>query len=181
MRRKAPSFRAEVFFIDKLQSCNREFGYNLKSGGDGNGKHSEETKLLLSQIAKASGQKPNVNPNANISIKRRSELSINYGSNPFNCHTKNGVYIGDYVSFLKPIDTLKRGTFTVTGIPLTGKTPHEAAKLVCISVDCVQAAAKLKGEAVGHASTELGLLKHHIRNNLKGRKKTCCGYVFKYI
>lgn len=122
----------EEFFIGKFQSCNHDFGYNLKSGGEGNGKHSEETKLLLSQIAKASGQKPTNSRTINITIENRLIMSEQRGGKPFECHTKDGKYIGKFVS-------------------------------------------------LGHASKELGVIGLHIRKNLKGRKRTCCGYIFKYL
>jgi len=40
----------EVYFINKYQSTNRKIGYNIRSGGEGGGKLSENTKKKLSII-----------------------------------------------------------------------------------------------------------------------------------
>lgn len=122
----------EMDWVEKLNATNRTFGYNLKTGGAGNGKHSEETKKLLSDIAKKSNRKPPFSPMANPSIEKRLHESAKRGGRQFECHTKDGVFVGQYVS-------------------------------------------------IGHAATSLGLQPCHIRNNLKGRKPTCCGYVFSYL
>jgi group I intron endonuclease len=122
----------EMDWVEKLNATNHTFGYNLKSGGAGNGKHSEETKKLLSDIAKKSNRKPPINPMANLSVEQRMNESVKRNGTPFECHTKEGVFVGQYVS-------------------------------------------------LGHAANDLGLQSCHIRNNLKGRKPTCCGYVFKYL
>ena len=44
--------KIETFWIDKLNARNRKFGYNIQRGGNGIGKHSEETKKLLSEAHK---------------------------------------------------------------------------------------------------------------------------------
>lgn len=121
----------EMVWVENLKSCQPEFGYNLKYGGLGNGKHSDVTKRRLSEIAKASGRKPPVNPNNNPTVATRSALSANRGGKAFEAKTKYGTHVGIFVS-------------------------------------------------IGHAATTLNLQRCHIRNNLKGRKKTCCGYVFSY-
>lgn len=121
----------EEFWIKQLKADHPESGYNLKSGGFGNGKHSEETKRRLSEIAKISGRKPPICPTANIDINGRRARSAQRGGIPFDARTKEGLFVGIFAS-------------------------------------------------VGHAATVLGLQRCHIRNNLKGRKATCCGYVFSY-
>jgi hypothetical protein len=122
----------EMYWIEKLNANNPVFGYNLKSGGAGNGKHSEETKKLLSDIAIKENRKPQINPMINLSVEQRLYESAKRCGNPFECHTKDGVFVGQYIS-------------------------------------------------LGHAANDLGLQRCHIRNNLKGRKRTCCGYVFQYL
>ena len=122
----------EMYWVEKLNANNNLFGYNLKSGGVGNGKHSEETKKLLSDIAIKANRKPPTSPTANPSIEQRLNESAKRNGHPFECNTKNGIFIGKYAS-------------------------------------------------LGHAAKELGLHTHHIRNNLKWRKPTCCGYVFSYL
>ena len=46
----------EKALIEKYQSNNKLFGYNIKSGGDSNGKHSEESKELMSINRKGKGR-----------------------------------------------------------------------------------------------------------------------------
>lgn len=42
----------EKYLISFYKTTDKNFGYNISNGGEGVGKHSEETKYLLSQIAK---------------------------------------------------------------------------------------------------------------------------------
>lgn len=42
----------EIKYIKKFNTTNRKFGYNLKSGGNGGGRHSEKTKIKLSEKSK---------------------------------------------------------------------------------------------------------------------------------
>lgn len=46
----------EKTLIEKYQADNKLFGYNIKSGGDSNGKHSEESKALMSINRKGKGR-----------------------------------------------------------------------------------------------------------------------------
>lgn len=129
---KAELDSREGFWVENLKACQPEFGYNLKSGGFGNGKHSDITRQRLSEIAKACGRKPPVNPNKNPSDDARRAMSATRSGKSFEAKTKDGTHVGIFVS-------------------------------------------------IGHAATTLNLQRCHIRNNLKGRKQTCCGYVFSYV
>ena len=42
----------EVYWIDELSATNPKIGYNISPGGNGIGKHSEETKKKMSLISK---------------------------------------------------------------------------------------------------------------------------------
>lgn len=55
----------ERWWIDHLDSTNRDIGYNIRTGGDSNFKHSEETKLKISESLKHS------NPMHNKSIAEK--------------------------------------------------------------------------------------------------------------
>lgn len=46
----------EKTLIAKYQADNKLYGYNIKSGGDSNGRHSEESKLLMSINRKGKGR-----------------------------------------------------------------------------------------------------------------------------
>jgi len=48
----------EKSLITRYQSNVKEHGYNIKSGGDSNGKHAEESKILMSQNRKGKGTQP---------------------------------------------------------------------------------------------------------------------------
>lgn len=48
----------EKTLIALFRSNNKEYGYNIKNGGDSNGKHSEESKLLMSERRKGKGTQP---------------------------------------------------------------------------------------------------------------------------
>ena len=44
--------KKEVYWIDELSATNPKIGYNISPGGNGIGKHSEETKKKMSLISK---------------------------------------------------------------------------------------------------------------------------------
>lgn len=48
----------EKSLIEKYQTNDKCFGYNIKSGGDSNGKHSETSKHLMSVNRKGKGTQP---------------------------------------------------------------------------------------------------------------------------
>ncbi len=48
----------EQSLIERYQSNIKSFGYNIKSGGDSNGKHAEESKRLMSENRKGKGTQP---------------------------------------------------------------------------------------------------------------------------
>lgn len=52
----------EIKLIAEYNSTNEKFGYNKANGGTSNGKHTEETKKILSMIAKERFENPKNNP-----------------------------------------------------------------------------------------------------------------------
>ena len=52
---KAEAETIEQQLIKKYKSNNKIYGYNIKSGGDSNGKHSDESKHLMSENRKGKG------------------------------------------------------------------------------------------------------------------------------
>ena len=50
--------KIEQSLIARYQSNVRAFGYNIKNGGDSNGKHAEESKRLMSENRKGKGTQP---------------------------------------------------------------------------------------------------------------------------
>lgn len=45
----------EIYYIEQFNSCNPEWGYNLRAGGNGGGALSQETKQKLREIAQNKG------------------------------------------------------------------------------------------------------------------------------
>ena len=66
---KLEAEKLEKELINKYQSNKRGFGYNIKSGGDSNGKHSDESRLLMSTNRKGKG----TNKRSESTRKRMSE------------------------------------------------------------------------------------------------------------
>lgn len=80
----------EQAFIKNLNTLTPN-GYNLKSGGSQNGKHSEESKQLMSENSKG---KPGHNKGKKLSAEYRRNISKNHGMrgrDPWN-KGKKGVY-----------------------------------------------------------------------------------------
>jgi hypothetical protein len=98
--------KIEEAWIAKLQANHPAHGYNIKSGGYGNGKHAESTKLVLSKIAKAQNRRPPINPMKDLSIEARARQSRKYGGKPFECRTRAGECIGIFVSLRHAATTL---------------------------------------------------------------------------
>lgn len=67
---KEEAEQKEIELISYYNSANRKFGYNKANGGSSNGKHTEETKRIISEKAKKRFENPENNPNYG---KHRSE------------------------------------------------------------------------------------------------------------
>lgn len=67
---------AETYWIKATRSNEREFGYNLKSGGS-RGKHSEETRKKMSDAHK--GMKSTEESKKKMSISKKGNKNHNYG------------------------------------------------------------------------------------------------------
>ena len=55
---KTEAEEIEKTLIARYQANNKSYGYNIKSGGDSNGKHAEESKRLMSENRKGKGTRP---------------------------------------------------------------------------------------------------------------------------
>ena len=55
---KLEAEKIEQSLIERYQSNIKSFGYNIKSGGDSNGQHAEESKRLMSENRKGKGTQP---------------------------------------------------------------------------------------------------------------------------
>ena len=55
---KEDAERLEKELIEKYETADKRYGYNIKSGGDSNGLHAEESKLLMSANRKGKGTTP---------------------------------------------------------------------------------------------------------------------------
>ena len=59
---KEEAEQKEVELISKYDSTNEKYGYNKANGGSSNGKHTEETKRIISEKAKERLKNPENNP-----------------------------------------------------------------------------------------------------------------------
>ena len=139
----------EQIYIDAFRSCNIEL-LNLKEGGNGYGKHSEETKAIIKEKRKY--QK--------ITDEQRKKMSLFFKNIP---RTKEWIdkvanaNIGKKVTYEIRLKNMK----PIKQLTLNGEYIKDW--------DCSRNAAK-----------ELGTNESNICNCLTGRSKSACGYKWIY-
>lgn len=139
----------EQIYIDAFRSCNIEL-LNLKEGGNGYGKHSEETKAIIKEKRKY--QK--------ITDEQRKKMSLFFKNIP---RTKE---------WIDKVANANRGKKVTYEIRLKNMKPIKQLTLNGEYIkdwDCSRNAAK-----------ELGTNESNICNCLTGRSKSACGYKWIY-
>lgn len=153
----------EMFYIELYNSTNRDFGYNLKSGGQNGGSIlSEESKTKLSESIKKSYDSDLINKRKNDALNQWSNPEIKnkiMGKN-------NGMY-GKHHSeeSKKKMSGRKKG-----------KPSH---KKITNSVFCLELN-KIFNDAT-EAGKELFISGYNIIRVCRGERKTCGGYHWEFI
>lgn len=158
----------EIYYIKLYNTINRDYGYNLKSGGQDNGvKVTEYVKNKISI-----GLKKSYSNNKDFKEKRRND-ALNQWANP-EIKAKilgknNGMYGKHHTE-----DTRRKISEKRTGIPSTkrNKTPVLCIELNQIFKDAVTACKEL-----GFKPSSTG----SIFSVCRGERKTCGGYHWKFL
>lgn len=148
----------EIFYINHYNTLDRDYGYNLKSGGqNGGSKVSDEVKSKMSQAIKNSYTD-------SLKDKRRTD-ALNYWANPENkkraLGDNNGMYGMHHTD-----ETKRKMSLNRSGIPSWRRntTPVLCVELNKAFIDATDAGKQLNLDSGG------------ILKVCQGKRKTCGGY-----
>lgn len=152
----------EVELIALYKANNPDYGYNISNGGNHAGKHSEVTKLKLSQMRK--GRQSGVdNPmygkkHTASTIKKMSDI-------------KTGKKASE--------ETRQKMSASKKGKPFSEEHKNKIGKALCKKVFCVET--KTTFESVLQASALSNISKTMIASCCRGIYKTAGGYHWEYV
>lgn len=153
----------ENYYINYYKTLNREFGYNLKSGGqNGGSKYSEETKLKMSKSAIKSYENLEL-------IEKRKQDALEQWSNPEikekHMGKNNGMYGKHHTE--ETINKIKEKRKNV-------KKKKEIRQVFCIELN-------MTFKNASQAAKYLNISAANILNVCYGKRKTCGGYHFEFV
>ena len=151
----------EIYYMNLYNTMNREYGYNLKSGGQMTNQLSEEVRNKISESNKK------VYENSDLR-KTRSIDALNQWANPEIKKKIMGENNGMYGKHHSE-ESRRKMSENKKGKPSKRKIP-----VLCVELNRVF-------QSMTDAANEIGCIASGISNVCRGKQKTCAGYHWQFI